>query len=78
MWRYPAIIDNPLLPQGLCRRTTEKPLQCLDNEGEISSYASSATVSSEQTGTVSTNMADNNHENDLHRRMEAQEQTFKA
>ena len=27
---------------------------------------------------MSVNIADNNHDNDLHRRMEAQKQTFKA
>jgi len=29
-------------------------------------------------GVMSVNMADNNHDEDLHRRMEAQEQTFKT
>ena len=59
-----------------------KSLRCLfqwsDDEEEASGYASSTTVSSEQTGTMSANMANNNHDNDLHRHMEAQEQTFKA
>jgi len=35
------------------------------DEGEASGYASSVTVSSEQIGTVSANMVDNNHDNDL-------------
>jgi len=59
-----------------------KSLRCLfqwsDDEEEASGYASSTTVSSEQTGTMSANMANNNHDNDLHRHMEAQQQTFKA
>jgi len=54
-----------------------KPLRSLfqwsDDEEEASSYASSTTVSSEQTWIVSVNMADNNHVNDLHQHMEAQE-----
>ena len=59
-----------------------EPLRSLfqwsDDDGDVSGYASSATVSSKQTGTVLANMADNNHDNDLHWRIEAQEQTFKA
>jgi len=49
-----------------------------DNEGEASGYASSATVSSEQIGVMSANMADNNLDEDLCRRIEAQEQTFRT
>ena len=51
--------------------------QWLDNEGEASGYASSATVSSVRTGRVSAHMADNDND-DLRQRMEAQEQTSKA
>jgi len=51
--------------------------QWSDDEGEVSGYASSATVSSVQTGRVSANMADNNND-DLCQWMEAQEQTFRA
>jgi len=58
-----------------------EPLKSLfqwsDDDGEASGYASSATVSSAQTGRVSVHMA-NNKNDDLRRRMEAQEQTFKA
>jgi len=58
-----------------------EPLKSLfqwsDDDGEASRYASSATVSSVQIGKVSANMADNNND-DLHQRMEAQEQTFRA
>ena len=51
--------------------------QWSDEEEEDSGYASSATVSSVQTGSVSVYMADNGND-DLRRRMEAQEQTSKA
>jgi len=51
--------------------------QWSDDEGEASGYASSATVSSVQTGRVSANMA-NSSNDDLRWRMEAQEQTSKA
>jgi len=58
-----------------------EPLKSLfqwsDDKGEASGYASSAMVSSVQTDRVSANMADNNND-DLRRRMEAQEQTSKA
>jgi len=52
--------------------------QWLDDEGEASGYASSATVSSEQIGFMSVNMANKNPDDDLCRYMEAQEQTSKA
>ena len=65
---FPPIIIGPL----------RSLFQLSDDEEETSVYASFVTVSSEQTGTVSANMADNNYDNDLHRRMEAQEQTSKA
>jgi len=51
--------------------------QWSDDEKEASEFASSATISSVRTGLVSTNMAENN-DDDLHRQMEAQEQTFRA
>ena len=41
-------------------------------------YVSSATISSVQARFVSTNMADNNNDDDLRHRMEAQEHTSKA
>jgi len=63
------------------RVVSPEPLKSLfqwsDDEGEASGYASSVMVSSVQTGRVSVHMADNNN-NDLRRRMEAQEQTSKA
>ena len=62
-----------MLPQSLWSL-----FQWLDDEEEANGYASPATVSSEQTETVSAKMANNNHDNDLYRRMEAQEQTSKA
>ena len=52
--------------------------QWSDNEGEAGDYASSATVSSEQTGFMSVKMAGNNPEGDLRWRIEAQEQTSRA
>jgi len=48
-----------------------------DDEEEASGYASSAIISSVWTGLVSANMADSN-DDDLHQRMEAQEQSFRA
>ena len=77
-----AVPYNYGQPFSFTRAKSSEPLKSLfqwsDDEGEASDYASSATVSSEQKGTVSANMTDNNHDNDLHRHMEAQEQTFKA
>ena len=59
-----------------------KPLrhhfQWSDDEEEASGYTSSATISSAQTRFVSANMADKNNDDDLHHRMEAQEQTSKT
>ena len=49
-----------------------------DDKGEANSYTSSATISYVQTERVSANMADNNDDDDLHRHMEAQEQTSRA
>ena len=46
--------------------------QWFDDEGEVSGYASSATVSSVKTGRVSANMVDNNND-DLRKWIEAQE-----
>jgi len=51
--------------------------QWSDEEEEDSGYASSPTVSSIQTDKVSVHMADNGND-DLRRRLEAQEQTSKA
>ena len=51
--------------------------QWSDDEGEASGYASSAMICSVQTGIISMHMADNDND-DLCRRMEAQEQTSKA
>ena len=48
-----------------------------DDEEEAIKNSSSATISSVQTGLVSANMADSN-DDDLRRRIEAQEQTFRA
>jgi len=52
--------------------------QWSDNEREVSGYASSATVSSEQTRMMFVNMAENNLDEDLRWQMEAQEQTFRT
>ena len=52
-------------------------VQWSDEEDEDSGYASSATVSSVRTNRVSVNMADNGND-DLRRRLEAQEQPFKT
>jgi len=51
--------------------------QWSDEEDEDSGYSSSATVISVQTDKVSVYMADNDND-DLRRRLEAQEQTSKA
>jgi len=48
-----------------------------DDEGEDSGYASSVTVSSVRTDRVLVHMADNDN-NDLRRRLKAQEQTSRA
>ena len=55
------------------RRSVQWP----DEEDEDSGYASSATVSSVRTDRASVNMADNAND-DLRRRLEAQEQTSKT
>ena len=47
---------------GNSARTIKKPLLWSNDEGEDSDYASSA--SSEQTGIMLVNMADNNHDDD--------------
>ena len=47
--------------------------QWSDDKEEVNDYASSANVSSGQTWIVSVNIVDNNHNDDLCRRMEAQE-----
>jgi len=52
--------------------------QWLDEKEEANSYASSVTVSSEQTWVMSVNMADNNHDDDHRRRIEAQKQSSRA
>ena len=51
--------------------------QWSDEEDEDSGYASSVTVSSIRTDRASVHMADNGND-DLRRRLEAQEQTSKA
>ena len=62
----------------MLREPLRHNFQWSDDEEEASNYASSATISSVQAGFVSANMADNNNDNDLHHRMEAQEQTSKV
>ena len=52
--------------------------QWSNDEEEAGSYASFATISSVQARFVSANMDDNNNDDDLCHRMEAQEQTSKA
>ena len=52
--------------------------QWSDEEEEASRYASFVTISFVQIYFVSSNMAENDNEADLRRRMEAQEQTLKA
>jgi len=52
--------------------------QWSNDEEEASRYASSTTVSSMQTGRVSANIADNNNNDGLRHRLEAQEHTFRA
>jgi len=48
------------------------------DEEEAKDYASSATINSVQVGSVSTNMADINNDDNLCHHMGAQEQTTKA
>jgi len=67
-------------PSSSTGAVSPTPLQNLfqwSDDEEASGYASSATISSVRTGLVSADMADNNND-DLHRRMEAQKQTFRA
>jgi len=54
-----------------------KNFQWSDEKEEPSGYTSSATISSVRMGLVFANMADNN-DDDLRRRIEVQEQTFRA
>ena len=75
----PYIYKQPSSSIGIM---SPEPLRSLiqwsDDEDEACGYASSATISSEQTGVVSVSMADKNHNDDLRRCMEAQEQTSRA
>ena len=48
------------------------------DKGEASGYAFSTTISSVQTGFVSTNMTENNNNDDLRHRMKTQEQNSRA
>ena len=68
-------------PSSSTAVTSPEPMKGLvqwsDEENEDSGYASSATVSSLRTDRVSVNMADNGND-DLRRRLEAQEQTSKT
>jgi len=67
-------MDNPSSSTGaMSPEPLRSLLQWLYDEEEASDYASSTTVSLEKPGNVSVNMADNNHDNDIRRRMEAQE-----
>jgi len=52
--------------------------QWSDDEEEASVYASYATISSVQVRFVSANKADNNNDDNLRHRMDAQEQNSKA
>ena len=70
-------MDNLLHSQGLSLAPLRNLFQWFDDDEEVSGYTSSATISSVRTGLVSANKADNN-DDDLRRRVEAQEQTFKA
>ena len=68
-------------PSSLTAATSPEPMKGLvqwsGEEDEDSGYASSATVSSMRTDRVSVNMAENGND-DLRRRLEAQEQTSKT
>jgi len=74
----PYNYEHPSSSTGVISPEPLKSLfQWFDDEGEASGYASSATVSSIQMGRVSVHMDDNDND-DLRRRMEAQEQTSKG
>jgi len=70
-------MDNLLYSQGLSLAPLRNLFQWFDDDEEVSGYTSSATISSVRTGLVSANKADNN-DDDLRRRMEAQEQTYRV
>ena len=59
-------------------RSLRHLFQWSDDEEEVSGYASFSTISFVQTGFVSANMADNNNDDDLRHRMEAQEQASRT
>jgi len=73
----PYIYEQPSSSTALTSPEPRRSLQPSDEEDEDSGYASSATVSSVQTDRASVNMADNAND-DLCRRLEAQEQTSKT
>jgi len=74
----PYNYEQPSSSTGVVSPEPLKSLfQWFDDEGEDSGYASSVTVSSVRTSRVSVHMADNGND-DLRRRLEAQEQTSKA
>jgi len=77
-----AILYNYGQPFSSTWAMSPEPLRSLfqwsDDGEEASDYAFSATISSEQTGIVLVNMADNKHNDDLRRYMETQEQIFRA
>ena len=73
----PYTYEQPSSSTALASPEPRRSLQPSDEEDEDSGYASSATVSSVRTDRVSVNMADSTND-DLRRRLEAQEQTSKT
>ena len=73
----PYSYEQPSSSTALASPEPRRSLQPSDEEDEDSGYASSATVSSVRTDRASVNMADNVND-DLRRRLEAQEQTSRT
>ena len=73
----PYNYEQPSSSTALTSSQPRRSPQPSDEEDEDSGYASSATVSSVRTDRASVNMADNAND-DLRRRLEAQEKTFKT
>ena len=74
----PYNYGQPSSSEAIFPKPLRYQFQWSDDEEEASVYASSATISSVQASFVSANMADNNNDDVLRHRMEAQEQTSKA
>jgi len=71
--KIPCIYGQPSSSKDILPELLEHQFQWSNEEEEASGYASSATISIVQARFISANMADNNNDDDLRHRMEAQE-----